>query len=607
MPDPLEPVNRIMWDFNKELLTHVIKPSSKAYRAVVIKPVRTAITHFGRNLLYPDRLLNNLLQGRWAGARDETSRFLCNTLAGGLGFIDVATWRGLPKSDATFGDTFGQWGWNPQFFLMLPLLGPSNDRDGLGLAADAAANPLIYFDPYSYITYGVYYNNVTDQVDDYVRFSQAEMDPYSLIQYAWTFVRENHVVNFKVEGKQDRPSLETLQSVFFTFDNPEFPDQCKTRSVLIPGTGKKLKFTYWLQHGRAPVVYIVPGLGSHRMSETSIALAELAYKNGFSAVCVSSPFNAEFMEEASTAALPAYSPVDCHDLHVALTEVDHQLGKMYPGRIASRALMGYSMGAYESLYIAAGETNQANLLKFDRYVAINSPVRLLHGIDKLDEFYDAPLQWPAAERTEKIHNTFLKVAALSRSPLRPKLGLPFDAVESRFLIGITFRFILRDIIYSSQERHNQGVLRQPIKDLRRASLYDEILGYSYGDYFAKFVVPYYETRGVDLKAPDALEKASNLRSFTDSLRANPDIRLVENEDDFLLSTDDTAWLQSTFGPRMTLFVRGGHLGNLSHRAVQKAVLAALEERRPVPQGKQPVGPPPQVKDKDTPAKVPAIP
>jgi len=54
-------------------------------------------------------------------------------------------------------------------------------------------------------------------------------------------------------------------------------------------------------------------------------------------------------------------------------------------------------------------------------------------------------------------------------------------------------------------------------------------------------------------------------------------------------------------------VRGGHLGNLSHPAVQKAVLAALEERRPVPQGKQPVGPPPQVKDKDTPAKVPAIP
>jgi ABC-type transporter lipoprotein component MlaA len=605
VPDPIEPVNRVIWGFNKGVLTDVVKPSSKAYRAAVPKPARNAINRFGRNLIYPDIFLNNLLEGKWTGARDETSRFLCNTLVGLGGLIDVATWRGIPKSPASFGDTFGQWGWKPQFFLMLPILGPSNDRDGVGLIADAAANPLTYFSPYEYITYGIDYNALTDGVDGYVRFSQAEMDPYSLIQYAWTFVRENRVANFKVEGQQDQPSLETLQSVYFTFDNPKFPDQCKTRSVLIPSTGKQLKFTYWLQRRKAPVVYIVPGLGSHRLADTAIALAELAYKNGFSAVCVSSPFNAEFMEEASTADLPAYSPVDCHDLHVALTEVDRQLEKMYPGRLQSRALMGYSMGAYESLYIAADETNQPGLIKFDRYVAINSPVRLLHGIDKLDEFYNAPLGWPEADRTEKIHNTFLKVATLSKSSLRPQLALPFDAIESRFLIGLTFRFILRDVIFSSQERHNQGVLTQPIKNLRRENLYNEIMRYSYQDYFSKFVVPYYQTRGIDLRSPDALEKASDLKTFTGALHGNSSVRLVENEDDFLLSDDDTAWLKSTFGSHMTLFVRGGHLGNLSHPAVQKAVLTALEEVRAVPQGKRPVVPEPA--KKDAPAALPTLP
>ena len=54
----------------------------------------------------------------------------------------------------------------------------------------------------------------------------------------------------------------------------------KTRSVLIPATGRKLKFTYWLQPTNAPVVYIVPGLGSHRLAEPALALAELVYEQG---------------------------------------------------------------------------------------------------------------------------------------------------------------------------------------------------------------------------------------------------------------------------------------------------------------------------------------
>ena len=405
VPDPIEPFNRAMWAFNKGLMTDLIKPTSRVYRFVVVKPVRTGIGNFGKNLTYPGRLINNLLQGKWTGARDESYRFACNTTAGAAGFWDVAAKWKIQKSDADFGQTFGQWGWNPNFFLMLPFFGPSNDRDAVGLGADTAANPLIYIapykmvandpltylGPYSYFAYVEMYNNLSDTVDESVRFSQAEMDPYSEIQYAWTFVRKNRVADFQVKEKADEASRETLESVFFTCKDPEFPDRGRTRSVLIPATGRRLKFTFWLQPVQAPVVYIVPGLGAHRLAGTSLALAELVYKNGFSAVCISSPFHAEFMENASTAAMPAYLPVDGHDLHAALTAVDHRLNKLYPGRLGEKALMGYSMGAFDSLYVAAGEaTNQLPLLKFDRYVAINTPVQLLHGVSKLDEFYQAP-------------------------------------------------------------------------------------------------------------------------------------------------------------------------------------------------------------------------
>ena len=579
-----------MWEFNKALMTDVVKPTSRVYRAVVVKPVRTAIGNFGKNLTYPGRLINNLLQGKWTGARDETDRFFCNTFVGVAGFIDIATKWKIPKSEADFGQTFGKWGWNPGCYLMLPIYGPSNERDALGLAADTAANPLIYIapyklvannpltylGPYSYFAYAVMYNDLSDSVVEYVRFSQAEMDPYSEIQYAWTFARANRVADFQVKGKPDESSLETLESVFFTCKDPEFPVHGKTRSVLMPATGRKLKFTVWLQPKKAPVVYIIPGLGSHRLAETSIALAELVYNHGFSAVCISSAFNSEFMENASTADLPAYVPVDAHDAHVALTAIDRRLNALFPDQLGERALVGYSMGAIHTLFIAASEkTNQAPLLKFDRYVAINTPVRLLHGVSKLDDFFQAPLSWPVAERTDDIENTFLKMADLSKSTLTPRTSLPFNAIESKLLIGLNFRLILRDMIFSSQRRHDQGILKHSISNLRRNPLYQEILQYSYQDYFQKFVIPYYESRGLPSPS-DALEKGGDLRTYEAGLRSNSNIRVIDNQNDFLLTDEDLAWLQATFSPEhLTVFKQGGHLGNLANPTVQQTIVNAL--------------------------------
>jgi hypothetical protein len=206
---------------------------------------------------------------------------------------------------------------------------------------------------------------------------------------------------------------------------------------------------------------------------------------------------------------------------------------------------------------------------------------MLHGVAKLDEFYRAPLDWPVAERTDNIENTFLKVAALSKSTLTPQTSLPFDAIESKFLIGLNFRLVLRDIIYSSQRRNNQGVLRHPIWNFRREPVYREILKYSYQDYFDKFAIPYYSARGLGSSTAAALEETGDLRTYDAGLRANPDIRVIVNQNDFLLEEEDLTWLRATFTPEhLTVFKQGGHLGNLSNPTVQKAILAALTPMRP---------------------------
>ena len=83
------------------------------------------------------------------------------------------------------------------------------------------------------------------------------------------------------------------------------------------------------------------------------------------------------------------------------------------------------------------------------------------------------------------------------------------------------------------------------------------------------------------RAAEVLEKAGDLRTYDAGLRANPDIRVIVNQNDFLLTDDDQAWLHATFGPdELTVFPQGGHLGNLSNPMVQKAILAALTPMRP---------------------------
>ena len=118
--------------------------------------------------------------------------------------------------------------------------------------------------------------------------------------------------------------------------------------------------------------------------------------------------------------------------------------------------------------------------------------------------------------------------------------------------------------------------------MRREPVYQEILQYSYQDYFEKFVVPYYQTIGIDLTQPEIRAKASDLRVYSAGLHSNPNIRLILNENDFLVTDDDLEWFQSTFRPdQLTVFKHGGHLGNLTLPALQKALLDAIEGLSPL--------------------------
>lgn len=140
-PDPWEKFNRGVYRFNDVADRYALKPVAKGYRAVTPELVRTGITNFFINLRSPLVVMNDLLQGKFKQAGGDTLRFVVNSTVGVVGVVDVAARINLPVHDEDFGQTLGVWGVPSGPYLMLPFMGPSSLRDGVGVGVDAAANP----------------------------------------------------------------------------------------------------------------------------------------------------------------------------------------------------------------------------------------------------------------------------------------------------------------------------------------------------------------------------------------------------------------------------------------------------------------------------------
>jgi len=145
--DPLEAINRGIYQFNDGVDTMVLRPAAEVYRGVLPPFVRTGVSNFFSNINDVLVALNDLLQGKLTDAASDASRVAVNTTVGLLGLIDVATRIGLEKHNEDFGQTLGRWGIGDGPYLVLPLFGPSTLRDALGRFVDYKTDPITYVDP----------------------------------------------------------------------------------------------------------------------------------------------------------------------------------------------------------------------------------------------------------------------------------------------------------------------------------------------------------------------------------------------------------------------------------------------------------------------------
>jgi hypothetical protein len=341
--------------------------------------------------------------------------------------------------------------------------------------------------------------------------------------------------------------------------------------VVSPRTEREVPYSRWLQPGAAPVLYLIPGIGAHRRSTNPVALAELAYAAGYSVVALSSPFHPEFIETGLSSLYPGYTPEDAADLHAVIARIDEELRKRHGARIGEASLIGYSLGAIESLFISDLE----GAPRFRRIVALNPPVDLFHAARGFDGYFEAPARWPDAERNARIMELGMKALLLAQNGPPAEGKLPLDRTESEFLIGLSGRTTIVNAL-AAIERRGGGSLQASQADREQQGvLFAEINQGSLRNYGDQLAVPYF----VEAKRLDraALVHNAGLRSLEDRLRGDPRVRVLTNADDFILGAENLEWLESVLGDRLRVFPEGGHLGNLFVPAVQQQIVEHLRE------------------------------
>mgnify|MGYP003549156881 FL=1 len=140
--DPLEPANRGVFEVNRAIDRAALKPAARVYSDYTPSWFRTGVGNFFNNLTYPSTALNQVLQGKFVAAGQDTLRFVINTTLGWGGVLDVAAGAHLPEHEEDLGQTLGKWGVPAGPFLMLPLVGPSTVRDFPSVVAERVVQPL---------------------------------------------------------------------------------------------------------------------------------------------------------------------------------------------------------------------------------------------------------------------------------------------------------------------------------------------------------------------------------------------------------------------------------------------------------------------------------
>lgn len=213
--DPIEPINRVVWDFNYEVLDeYLVRPVTVGYVTVMPDFARKGLLNAAQNLEEPVNFVNNLMQGKFDQSADSLARFLINTTVGLAGTIDVADKMGISRVDEGFDEVLGVWGIGNGPYLMLPAAGPNDVRGVVGGFVDNAYFPMTYINGnFTILRWAVEVLEARARLIDQEQQLDASVDPYAFVKSAYFQNKEFQVTDGKSSEKElDEESFEDFEA-----------------------------------------------------------------------------------------------------------------------------------------------------------------------------------------------------------------------------------------------------------------------------------------------------------------------------------------------------------------------------------------------------------
>ena len=225
--DPFEDINRVTFKINQTLDGLILRPIAEIYVGVVPEWGRDRINDALNNLGEPVNFANGLLQGNMERAATSMLRFAFNSTFGLTGFFDIADGIGLSRADEDFGQTLAVWGVAEGPYLMLPLFGPSNPRDAIGMGVDWLIDPFTR----ALRSHEKYQRPIARGIDQRSRYineletlEETSIDFYAAMRELYRQHRSNEIRNGELPPPLPIPSITLEDFADEEYDQAEVSD-----------------------------------------------------------------------------------------------------------------------------------------------------------------------------------------------------------------------------------------------------------------------------------------------------------------------------------------------------------------------------------------------
>jgi hypothetical protein len=335
-----------------------------------------------------------------------------------------------------------------------------------------------------------------------------------------------------------------------------------------------LRYTVAFQDGKAPLIFLIAGTGGSSRSAKMLALVNNLYRAGFHVVALPSPTFSNFIINASTTHVPGNLSEDADDLYLVMEQIWSQVKERI--EVSDFLLAGYSLGGTEAAFVARLDEEQ-KVFGFRRVLMLNPAVSLYNSVSRIDGLLDHIPGGP-----KRIGAFYNRVMAKSTEYYRKG---DFVAIDDDFLfaayqaqilnrdeaggmIAVSFRISSAGMIFASDVMTHGGYIVPKNRELRNSDSLEDYfwtsLHLSFLDYFNEYFFPYFQSRHPGLSKEELLD-ALSLKNIESYLASSAKIGVITNEDDFILAPGELDYLHRVFGPRLKVYPRGGHLGNLEYR------------------------------------------